>query len=408
MADAIASARDICDEIIIVVDSSSSDGTLEWVKEQADQDKRFRYWTNPWPNSFADQRNFALEKATRDWILFIDADERLEIKDHGKITQALKEDVSAYEIDIRNYTHDFSEMGFVMEPSQTYPYGFVRTTLHRLFRRDPRIRYDGILHERIEPSLSEHNLKTKRLNAVIHHLGKLKETSLGTTQERHAFYEDLGRKKVRQHPFDGQAHWELGVVLQKQGKLAEAEGEFLRALELSPQVEEFEVYFLLSLYQQKAWTRILHAKPSSPRGKFFEPLARAEMDPEAIDELLKFADLYSQAPLMAFEIALRKNYLHKIERARLAAFKNFESHGIVEALEGSNLRTQGKFGEALPHLKTALHKSYWPAFKDLSICLLKLKNPKDLLAEHKKLPPLVADSLDTDVKKMLRLAELSS
>lgn len=60
-----------CDEKIII-DDHSTDKTAELAKEKgAVVYKRYMQ------NNFADQRNFGLEKAKGDWVLFIDADERV-------------------------------------------------------------------------------------------------------------------------------------------------------------------------------------------------------------------------------------------------------------------------------------------------------------------------------------------
>ncbi|MEP3836353.1 MAG: glycosyltransferase family 2 protein [Algibacter sp.] len=57
---------------IIVVDSFSTDGTFEKLQ----QFKNVKALQRPFKN-FADQRNFALQQANHNWILFIDADERI-------------------------------------------------------------------------------------------------------------------------------------------------------------------------------------------------------------------------------------------------------------------------------------------------------------------------------------------
>jgi glycosyltransferase involved in cell wall biosynthesis len=57
---------------IIVVDSFSTDGTVEVIKKFP----KVQLYQNPFEN-FTDQRNFAISKANHNWILFIDADERL-------------------------------------------------------------------------------------------------------------------------------------------------------------------------------------------------------------------------------------------------------------------------------------------------------------------------------------------
>lgn len=60
-----------CDEKI-VIDDHSSDKTVDLAKK-----KGAKVFSRLMENDFADQRNYGLEKATGDWILFIDADERV-------------------------------------------------------------------------------------------------------------------------------------------------------------------------------------------------------------------------------------------------------------------------------------------------------------------------------------------
>ncbi len=56
---------------IIVVDSESSDKTVEIAKEYTD-----KVFIHKW-EGYASQKNYALNLATNDWILSIDADERV-------------------------------------------------------------------------------------------------------------------------------------------------------------------------------------------------------------------------------------------------------------------------------------------------------------------------------------------
>ncbi len=70
-----------CDEIIIV-DDNSDDRTLEVAKKMV-----AKVFTRSLNNIFSAQRNFGLEKASRDWVLFIDADER--------VSKELKEEIKS-------------------------------------------------------------------------------------------------------------------------------------------------------------------------------------------------------------------------------------------------------------------------------------------------------------------------
>jgi glycosyltransferase involved in cell wall biosynthesis len=69
-----------CDEIV-VVDSFSTDGTLEIARRYTG-----RVFQRAWPG-FIEQKQFALEQATGDWVLNLDADERC--------TDALREAILA-------------------------------------------------------------------------------------------------------------------------------------------------------------------------------------------------------------------------------------------------------------------------------------------------------------------------
>ena len=61
-----------CTDEVVVIDSGSTDCTVELAKEHGAK-VSFRAWTN----DFSAQRNFALEQTDADWVLYLDADERL-------------------------------------------------------------------------------------------------------------------------------------------------------------------------------------------------------------------------------------------------------------------------------------------------------------------------------------------
>lgn len=63
-----------CDEII-VIDDNSTDKTVSVAKKEG-----ARVFKRPLNGDFSSQRNFGLEKASHDWIFFVDADERVDEK----------------------------------------------------------------------------------------------------------------------------------------------------------------------------------------------------------------------------------------------------------------------------------------------------------------------------------------
>lgn len=61
---------------IIVLDDNSEDRTLEVIKNLP-FNKQIKIYKKSLDEDFASQRNYALSKATKEWVLFLDADERI-------------------------------------------------------------------------------------------------------------------------------------------------------------------------------------------------------------------------------------------------------------------------------------------------------------------------------------------
>jgi len=131
LADCLASIRDIVDEIV-VVDTGSVDDSVEIARHY---DARVIH--HPWRGDFAEARNVALDAAHGDWILYIDADERLSGGDRASVEQML---TGASEVAFR----------LLLTPDLvSTPY-----LEYRLWRHDPRIRFHGQIHEKVTPSIA--------------------------------------------------------------------------------------------------------------------------------------------------------------------------------------------------------------------------------------------------------------
>src|SRR6266540_4425302 len=84
---------------VIVVDAESSDRTVELAKAYTP-----KVFVRRWPG-YGLQKNFAMAQATADWILIVDADERVSPELRNEIEAVLKgvPSVSAYRVPRRNY-----------------------------------------------------------------------------------------------------------------------------------------------------------------------------------------------------------------------------------------------------------------------------------------------------------------
>lgn len=128
--DCLTSIAAEVDEIVIV-DTGSTDRTREIAARHG-----ARVIDRPWADDFAAARNCALDHATADWILYIDADERLVVPSPGALRAATGDP-------------DVVALSVLFEPRVNYtPYRELR-----LFRRDDRIRFRGVIHETVHPDL---------------------------------------------------------------------------------------------------------------------------------------------------------------------------------------------------------------------------------------------------------------
>jgi len=127
--DAIFSVKDLADQIV-VVDNNSTDKTESVAKKSGAQVFSFA------SESFARSRNFGLEKATGDWILYIDTDEQVTPELAANIKKVIKEDTShgGYKIKRKNFYLGNHEWPYVEKP-------------RRLFRKEKLEKWQGDLHE---------------------------------------------------------------------------------------------------------------------------------------------------------------------------------------------------------------------------------------------------------------------
>ena len=122
--------RDIDSELIIL-DTGSTDNTVEIAKKYTD-----KVYFAKWNDNFADMRNISISYASGDWILILDADEKL--TNYDKLKEFFYSDThkkyNSATIELKNI-FDKKEEKYCLSP------------IVRMFKNVDGFRYDGSIHE---------------------------------------------------------------------------------------------------------------------------------------------------------------------------------------------------------------------------------------------------------------------
>ena len=130
---ALASVAGFVDEMV-VLDTGSRDDTIAIARRCG-----ARVHSLPWPGDFAPARNHALELVRGDWVLVLDADERLRPEARDPLRQLMREP------DLLLITLLREEIGAAQSPY---------SCVSRLFRRHPAITWSGAYHAMVDDSVS--------------------------------------------------------------------------------------------------------------------------------------------------------------------------------------------------------------------------------------------------------------
>jgi GT2 family glycosyltransferase/FMN phosphatase YigB (HAD superfamily)/tetratricopeptide (TPR) repeat protein len=195
----LASVRGLAAQII-VVDTGSSDRTVEIAKEHGAEVHHLA-----WADDFAAARNAALEHATGDWVLSLDADEELIAEHRQTILQEMRADgVMGYRLPILNKGREQEGRSFVP----------------RLFRNAPGLFYVGRVHEQVFSSIEvrcrQWGLQQKLGGSVIFHHGYTKEVM--DSRDKIARNLRLLERAIEEMPGEPNLVMNLGLELIRSGQ----------------------------------------------------------------------------------------------------------------------------------------------------------------------------------------------
>ena len=123
---------------VVVVDAGSTDRTQEIARQAG-----ALLFANPWPG-YGPQKNFAFDQARGEWILIVDADERITPALRDEIRQLLRGEPSpaydAYDVPRRNYC-----FGRWLQWGGAYPDRQIRLVRRGRARYNNRLLHEGLL-----------------------------------------------------------------------------------------------------------------------------------------------------------------------------------------------------------------------------------------------------------------------
>jgi glycosyltransferase involved in cell wall biosynthesis len=202
LADCLGPVGELAHEVV-VVDTGSADRTREIARAHGARVHDF-----PWVDSFAAARNECLRHATGDYIFWLDADDRVEKDQVGKLRAlfaGLKDENAAY---VMKCVCD-------AEPGS----GPTIVDHIRLFRNRPDVRWEHRVHEQILPALRRSGADVRWADAAVRHVGYRDPALRRRKLERDLRLLEMERVELNDHPF---TLFNLGSVFHEMGRHADA------------------------------------------------------------------------------------------------------------------------------------------------------------------------------------------
>ncbi|MFB5762600.1 glycosyltransferase [Paenibacillus medicaginis] len=200
----LGSVQRIVDEIIIV-DTGSTDDTVAIAKAFG-----AKVIEMPWQDSFADARNRSFEEATGDWILWLDADEEMDVDEADKLKELLTRD------SIREQRIEGIQFVFC---NHLEGGGMEYNYLHRMVRNRPQYRFEGRIHEQILPNMLDLDprMQLGQVDIHVHHYGYLAQNIVDQDKVRRNV--KLLQQSVAEYPEYPHYLYYLGVELYRMNDL---------------------------------------------------------------------------------------------------------------------------------------------------------------------------------------------
>ncbi|MGA2025811.1 MAG: glycosyltransferase [Syntrophobacteraceae bacterium] len=336
---------------IIVVDTGSADGTKQTARSCG-----AKVFSFPWTDNFAEARNESLRHATGDWIIFLDADERLNT---FGVADCLRKSASARGVD-----------AYAVPIINPRPDGKAHSTTVRavrFFRNLPGMRFFGRVHESVDRFLTQSGTGVCHADFEILHFGY----ALGPDIVRRKYERNLHllNEELAEDPGNSNFRYHLGLTFMALEREEEARQAFDLALcgtGLTPSLEamilNMKSYHHLRAgeitHALEAASRSLSVAPAQNTARLLKGLAlfRKQAHGEALPLLLEAYRFVSLPP--------------RDRKSGISFEDSIDKIDLVEVI-GICFAETGRFDEAIPFLKLTGRLKPGPAvFERLGVCML--------------------------------------
>lgn len=320
---ALASAKPFFDELV-VVDTGSRDATREVALAQGAQVFDFH-----WCDSFAAARNHSLERASGDWVFWMDADDVLPAES-GQELRRLVAGCPELNAAFWATVHE-AKPGRGGRGKQVTAHGHVK-----LFPRRDDLRFRYRIHEQIAPAVNAAGLPIRQSRVVVQHVADRSPAAQAARRERNL---RLAMMDYAEHPHDPFVLLSVGIShLRLPGKLPVSIEYLRQAVQACPRGVQIQLSAFLYLGQALG----LAKRRDEERQVYLEALAAF---PDDVALLARLGGLCEGAGRMDEAIGFYRTLLTR-GKVRSSAVRLADQQVRVALRLGQILMRSGKRPEA--------------------------------------------------------------
>ncbi|HEX4462573.1 MAG TPA: glycosyltransferase [Polyangia bacterium] len=316
---------------IVVVDTGSNDETPVIAEQMG-----ANVVTLPWQDDFSVARNAALDEATGDWCLMVDADEVVQPSGWP-----------LFDAFVADGSHAHGNITVVSDTAE----GRVHSAIRRLCRNDKTFRYVGRVHEQlVGPGAGGDS------GLVAVHSGYT-EAAI-RRRDKTARNLKLLKLELDARPHDAYVHFQLGRTLVKHKQPDVAVGHFQRALAtIAPDAPYLSLVVVALGY---AWKTLGRAAQALPLLESYKPRLGDSPDLWFLEGLLAMETGDVPRMLRAFDTCLSLGETKRYETVEgVGSYRPHFNLGLFHELAGDVERARMHYRAALTfpgHFQPAAHR----------------------------------------------------